>query len=48
MMDVSLVYEGPVTITLDSRTRGNPPSDPSTSTTSGDNQKAGNDEYVTK
>ncbi|VDO00846.1 unnamed protein product [Rodentolepis nana] len=45
MMDVSLVNEGPVTITLDSRTRGSPPSDPlSTSTSSGDNRKAGNDD----
>nr|CDS32048.1 D tyrosyl tRNA(Tyr) deacylase [Hymenolepis microstoma] len=41
MMDVSLVNEGPVTITLDSRTRGNPPSDPSASTTSGDNDETG-------
>lgn len=39
-MDVSLVNDGPVTITLDSHTKGNPSSGPSTSKSSDDNQKA--------
>uniref|UniRef100_A0A0R3SAV6 D-aminoacyl-tRNA deacylase n=2 Tax=Hymenolepis diminuta TaxID=6216 RepID=A0A0R3SAV6_HYMDI len=40
MMDVSLVNDGPVTITLDSHTKGNPSSSgPSTSKSSDDNQK---------